>query len=152
MPGTTAPPASVDVLVRNDTNGRLPLELMALFSYSISRALDSLEEAAAAEIRLALTHQVIDPLERARAVLLRALRRRGSRERFVLPHSVVMLCDMQFRALCAASREPGFPWDELPGPLRNTAAAHRRFCECAGLTASGRAPRAEKPPNDRHGT
>jgi len=124
---------NVIVLFRPDTAGRLANELFALFSYSIARALESLEKTSDAQVRITVTHQVIEPLEHARERLRRHRGRRRPGVRLVLPQPVVRLADVQFRALCAAAARRNFSSDTLPPELRDPVAAHHRFRQCAGL-------------------
>jgi hypothetical protein len=128
--------ASVTFLLRLDPDRRLVVELDALFGYSVCRALQSLERTEGAEYRMAITRRVIEPLERARSVLSRAAQRRGrARERLLLPADVVELAEMQYRALCQATGNENFPWDELPEPLRNPFAASDRLLRVLGRRA-----------------
>lgn len=124
---------NVIVLFRADTAGRLANELFALFSYSIARALESLEKTSDADVRITITRQVIEPLERARERLRRHRGRRRPGVRLVLPQPVVRLADVQFRALCAAAGRKDFCADTLPAELRDPASAQHRFRQCAGL-------------------
>lgn len=139
---------NIIVLFRADSAGRLANELFALFSYSIARALESLEKTSDAQVRITVTRQVIDPLERARERLRRHRGRRRPGLRLVLPRTVVTLADVQYRALCAAAGRRNFCHETLPAELRDPVAAHHRFRQCAGLET----PRELPSPTRRENT
>lgn len=129
--------AEVVMLLRTQRDEFLVPALLALFSFSILRAMEAIERAPAAGVRRAITYQVIEPLERGRAELVRSSARRGRRsERLLLPAWVVTLAERQLRALCAASRRPEFPWDELPAPLGTPTALRERLLRACGHTTS----------------
>ncbi|MGD8429510.1 MAG: hypothetical protein PVH31_03810 [Ectothiorhodospiraceae bacterium] len=133
LPSTAAPRRDVRRLLRVAGDTTLLPELVALFSYSISRALDSLEAAPTPEVRLAITRGVITPLERARDALGSAIVRQGcAPERALIGAEAVDLAHMQLRVLVAASRKPGFPWELLPEVLGDPGSCLHRLDRALG--------------------
>lgn len=126
--------AEVVVLLRIDRDEHLAPALLALFSFSILRAMEAIERAPAAGVRRAITHRIIEPLERGRTELMRGSVRGGCRpERLLLPAWVVTLAERQLRALAEAACRQGFPWDELPEPLREPHLLRDRLLRARGL-------------------
>ena len=108
--------------------------LDALFGFSLQRALWSLESAASAAARLAVTRGVIAPLERERHHLQRAaLQCQGRGGRLLLPRSTVDLIERQWRSLCRVAARHDFDPELLPPLLANPLAGARAFREACGV-------------------
>ena len=114
--------------------------LDALFGFSLQRALWSLESAASAAARLAVTRGVIAPLERERHNLQRAaVQCQGRGGRLLLPRSTVELIERQWRSLCRVAARSDFDPALLPSLLADPLAGARAFREACGLAATSRA-------------
>lgn len=134
MSSPTGETRDILVMLRLEPGDRLPVELDAVFGYSISRALDCIDQTDASEVRIGVTRRIITPLERARSILSRALQRGGGRppERILLPADVVELAETQLRALCQAALYEDFAWDDVPDCLLDPMRVRDHFDRALG--------------------